>query len=67
MTKVVSSLFSKPEKPKGPSEAELALQQQQRDKAAQDMAEAERLKALAGKATSRRQSLAFSDRKATLG
>lgn len=66
MSKVVSSLFGGA-KPKGPSDAELAMQQQQRDKAAQDMAEAERLKALAGKANSRRQSLAFSERRGTLG
>lgn len=66
MTKVIGSLFGGP-KPKGPSEAELAVQQQARERASLDQAEADRLRALAGKATSRRQSLAFSERKATLG
>jgi hypothetical protein len=60
---VVSSLFGGPKipKPKGPSEAELMAQKEQRDAALKDRAEQERLRALASNARGRRATLTYVD------
>jgi hypothetical protein len=60
---IVSSIMGikKPEKPKGPSEAELMAQKEQRDAALKDRAEQERLRALASSARGRRATLTYVD------
>lgn len=67
MDTVGSLLGIKKPKQTGPSEAELAAQQKAREDADQQRADADRLAALAGRATSRRKALSFTEGKATLG
>lgn len=57
----ILSIFKKPPKPKGPSEAEKAMQKEQRDQALKQRAEEERLRALATNARGRRASLSYVD------
>ncbi len=74
MSGVVSAIIGGPkqqkvETPAGPTEAERAAQQESRQRARADNAEADRVTSLALNARSRRQSLSFTDerRKSTLG
>lgn len=66
MGDTIGKLFGM-KKPEGPSDGEKLAQKEARDAAAKERADAERLAALAGRASSRKRALTFNEGKATLG
>lgn len=63
----IGSLFGGGSKPQGPSAAEIAVQRDQQKQAATSYAEADDQAAMAGRLSSLRKSLSYSDKKRTLG